>query len=157
MQFTGTHKFHNDKRPTVHFCVISDSLSVVIFFSDTHRFTHMLTNTYFLHPVIGVPLLQVQVKCFGLWMATSRALLLSYSITNRHLVSNAGLCFTRLIFKLHQMFSFTANGPNLPLVQSERVQALGKAKRLCQVSVYCTVVSLYQLHRVQCTVSNCSE
>ncbi len=39
------------------------------------------------------------------------------------------------------MFSFSANGPNLPMVQSERVQALGKAKRLCQVSVHHTVVN----------------
>lgn len=30
---------------------------------------------------------------------------------------------------------FSANGANIPMVQSERVQVLGKAKCLCQVSL----------------------
>lgn len=58
--------------------------------------------------------------------------------------------------KPHCVFSVSANGPNLPMVQSERVQILGKAKSFCQVSVHHTFIKIDFIFVVW-DVSNCSE
>lgn len=52
--------------------------------------------------------------------------------------------------KYDGMFSFSANGAKLPVVQSERVAVLGKPKSLCQVSVQQQIQEVMSLQSIEC-------